>query len=43
LRKAVDAALNALPDLPEWQEPEWVARQAFPPSRNRAAHAASPA
>jgi ATP-dependent DNA helicase RecG len=30
VRKAVDAALNALPDLPEWQEPEWVARQDFP-------------
>ncbi len=30
VRKAVDAALNALPDLPEWQEPEWVARQGFP-------------
>src|SRR5882724_6661190 len=30
VRKAVDAALTALPDLPEWQEPEWVARQAFP-------------
>jgi ATP-dependent DNA helicase RecG len=30
VRKAVDAALSALPDLPEWQEPEWIARQAFP-------------
>ena len=30
VRKAVDAALKALPDLPEWQEPEWVVRQAFP-------------
>jgi ATP-dependent DNA helicase RecG len=30
VRKAVDTALNSLPDLPEWQEPEWVARQAFP-------------
>jgi ATP-dependent DNA helicase RecG len=30
VRKAVDAALKALPDLPEWQEPEWIARQAFP-------------
>jgi len=30
VRKAVDAALKALPDLPEWQEPEWVARQGFP-------------
>jgi ATP-dependent DNA helicase RecG len=30
VRKAVEAALKALPDMPEWQEPEWVARQAFP-------------
>jgi ATP-dependent DNA helicase RecG len=30
VRKAVDAALTSLPDLPEWQEPEWVGRQAFP-------------
>jgi ATP-dependent DNA helicase RecG len=30
VRKGVDAALNALPDLPEWQEPEWVTRQHFP-------------
>jgi ATP-dependent DNA helicase RecG len=30
VRKAVDAALNSLPDLPEWQEPEWVTRQGFP-------------
>jgi ATP-dependent DNA helicase RecG len=30
VRKAVDAALKALPDLPEWQEPEWITRQAFP-------------
>jgi ATP-dependent DNA helicase RecG len=30
VRKAVDAALTALPDLPEWQEPEWITRQGFP-------------
>ena len=30
VRKAVDAAFNSLPDLPEWQEPAWVARQGFP-------------
>jgi ATP-dependent DNA helicase RecG len=30
VRKAVDAALACLPDLPEWQEPEWIARQSFP-------------
>ena len=30
VRKAVDVALKALPDLPEWQEQEWITRQAFP-------------
>jgi len=30
VRKAVDAALARLPDLPEWQEPAWVARQGSP-------------
>jgi ATP-dependent DNA helicase RecG len=30
VRKAVDAALAKLPDLAEWQEPEWIARQSFP-------------
>jgi ATP-dependent DNA helicase RecG len=30
VRKAVEAALARLPDLPEWQEPDWVARQGFP-------------
>jgi len=30
VRKAVDAALANLPDLPEWQEPEWIVRQGFP-------------
>jgi ATP-dependent DNA helicase RecG len=30
VRKAVDAALTKLPDLPEWQEPSWVARERYP-------------
>jgi ATP-dependent DNA helicase RecG len=30
VRKAVDAAVACLPDLAEWQEPEWIARQDFP-------------
>src|SRR5262245_14508106 len=30
VRKAVDAALTNLPDLAEWQEPEWIARQSYP-------------
>jgi ATP-dependent DNA helicase RecG len=31
VRKAADAALDRLPDLPEWQDPGWVARERFPP------------
>jgi len=31
VRKASDAALTRLPDLPEWQDPSWVARERFPP------------
>ena len=30
VRKAADAALARLPDLPEWQEVNWVARERFP-------------
>jgi ATP-dependent DNA helicase RecG len=30
IRKAADAALARLPDLPEWQEASWVARERFP-------------
>jgi ATP-dependent DNA helicase RecG len=30
VRKAVDAALARIPDLPEWQDPSWVARERFP-------------
>jgi ATP-dependent DNA helicase RecG len=30
VRKAVDAALPKLPDLPEWQDPPWVARERYP-------------
>jgi ATP-dependent DNA helicase RecG len=30
VRKAVDAALSKLPELPEWQEPTWVARERYP-------------
>ena len=30
VRKAVDAALPKLPDLPEWQDPTWVARERYP-------------
>ena len=31
VRKAADAALARLPDLPEWQDASWVARERFPP------------
>src|SRR5262245_45675327 len=31
VRRAADAALASVPDLPEWQDPSWVARERFPP------------
>src|SRR5258707_7663113 len=31
VRKAGDAALAHVPDLPEWQGPSWLARERFPP------------
>jgi ATP-dependent DNA helicase RecG len=31
LRRAADAALERLPEVPEWQEPGWLARERFPP------------
>jgi ATP-dependent DNA helicase RecG len=31
VHKAVEAALARLPDLPEWQDLSWVARERFPP------------
>src|SRR5262245_52944717 len=31
VRKAVDAALPRLPNLPEWQEPAFLARAGYPP------------
>jgi ATP-dependent DNA helicase RecG len=30
VRKAVEAALARLPDLPEWQDPSWVSRERYP-------------
>jgi len=30
LRKSVDAALERVPDLPEWQDAGWVARESYP-------------
>jgi ATP-dependent DNA helicase RecG len=31
VRRAMDGALARLPDLPEWQDEAWVAREQFPP------------
>jgi len=31
LSKAANAALARLPELPEWQDPSWLARERFPP------------
>ncbi|MCC6776166.1 MAG: ATP-dependent DNA helicase RecG [Hyphomicrobiales bacterium] len=31
VRKAMDAALTRLPDVPEWQDPSWVGRERFAP------------
>src|SRR5262249_59325235 len=30
LHRAIDAALPRLPQMPEWQDPSWVARERFP-------------
>ena len=30
LRKAIDVALQRVPDLPEWQDAAWLKRNAFP-------------
>jgi len=30
LRKATEAALTRVPELPEWQDPSWVARERYP-------------
>ncbi len=30
VRRAMDGALTRLPDLPEWQDESWVAREQFP-------------
>jgi ATP-dependent DNA helicase RecG len=35
--KAVMAALPRVPDLPEWQDPSWVARERFPSFRDAVA------
>lgn len=31
LRKAMDAAVSKLPDIPEWQDEAWISREQFPP------------
>ena len=37
VRRAMDGALARLPDLPEWQDEAWIARERFPPSPTRCA------
>jgi ATP-dependent DNA helicase RecG len=46
VRKAAEAALARLPELPEWQDPSWVARERFPSfadALNTLHHPAAPA
>src|SRR3984957_1374478 len=31
VRKAAEAALTRIPELPEWQDPSWIARERLPP------------
>jgi len=31
VRRAIEGALTRLPDLPEWQDESWIAREQFPP------------
>jgi len=31
LHRAIDGALTRVPQMPEWQDPSWVARERFPP------------
>ena len=40
VRRAMDGALGRLPDLPEWQDETWVAREQFPAFRQRIAQPA---
>jgi len=43
VRRAVDSALARLPDLPEWQDEAWVAREHFPPFAAALRHLHRPA
>jgi ATP-dependent DNA helicase RecG len=43
VRRAVDSALSRLPDLPEWQDGPWVARERFPAFADALRHLHRPA
>ena len=43
LRKALDVALHRLPDLPEWQDAEWLKQQDFPSFTEALRHVHRPA
>jgi len=43
IRRAMDAAVGRLPDLPEWQDPAWLARERFPAFSQALRHLHRPA
>jgi ATP-dependent DNA helicase RecG len=43
VRRGVDSALTRLPDLPEWQDESWVARERFPTFSQALRHLHRPA
>ena len=43
VRRAMDGALARLPDLPEWQDEAWIAREQFPAFRPHCARLHRPA
>ena len=42
LRRAVSAALDRIPELPEWQDPHWLAQQGWPGFREALRHVHAP-
>jgi ATP-dependent DNA helicase RecG len=38
VRRAEEAAISRLPNLPEWQDPAWLSRQHFPPFADALRH-----
>jgi ATP-dependent DNA helicase RecG len=43
VRRAMDAAVKRLPDLPEWQDEAWISRERFPAFANALRHLHRPA